>query len=1028
MRYQRHARGISATPPYSYLPHQMVMHLIYFVVLCINSAPPALGISQVHSPREIVTRRGLDFNKHFKHQFGTYVEAHEDPIITNTNRSCTYPGVYIGTTGNIQGTPKVFDIKSGKVKKPRSVTAFNVPDRVIDIVDRWGKRSKMEDKKKHLLEFLDRKKRAFDWDNDDLEDEVLPPEKAHPEIPAQIPGIDLASEQDDTDDVVEIFERTDEEDAFEAAQNAGQESDTDAATAGVSTAIDLVVIDDVDDDVVGSQERRSDIAEDVIQVETVPDETPIKTEDTDPTTHQPAPTQAPAASYAEVAARTAPTVHEEADDIGDVSDVTYNVPTPKAGKGSYVNRDGIRRSARQSQLPQPSYRSSGRYKTGTANINLHNRRFNMDAWMKQANIPKYNVDKVIDGTIHINLQDSPTLIMSEEEKMEHVLGIIMIQQFSLKAGLKEFGTKGEEAVTKELKQQHDMETYFPLDPTSLSKQDRADALSSLMFLTQKRDGRVKARGVADGSKQRRRPGYKKEDAASPTVSNEGVMITGAIEAHEGRDVVTFDIPGAYLHALSDKQTIMLLKGPLAELMVMVDPKIYRKYVTYDSKGVPLMYAKMNKALYGLLRSALLFYRKLVGDLEAYGFKLNPHDLCVANAMINGKQMTVTWHVDDLKVSHMDPWEVTKFGNYLAGIYGEELTAHRGKVHDYLGMDFDYSETGKFKVSMIKYLDNVLTEFPEVLTGSAATPAADHLFKVREDGTAKLLDESEAQIFHHTTAQLLFLSTRARRDIQLAVAFLTTRVKAPDLDDWGKLRRCLLYLKGTKYMKLTITVENLNSIKWWIDASDRTHMDMKGHSGYGMSFGKGAVLSYSQKQKINTKSSTESELVGMDAALSRVIWGLYFTEAQGYTIDQNIAFQDNQATMRLEVNGAMSQSRRTKHINARYFMVKDRIDEGELEVQYCPTKKMWTDVLNKPEQGAKFRLDRAELMNVPVDYDDDVERRRTHPKLLSRDDQADMVKAQTKGRGIHHRSVLGSDRIGRRIGHVMRSRDQSCLRQ
>jgi len=110
------------------------------------------------------------------------------------------------------------------------------------------------------------------------------------------------------------------------------------------------------------------------------------------------------------------------------------------------------------------------------------------------------------------------------------------------------------------------------------------------------------------------------------------------------------------------------------------------------------------------------------------------------------------------------------------------------------------------------------------------------------------------------------------------------------------------------------------------------------------------------------------------------------------------------------------------------MVKDRIDEGELEVQYCPTEKMWTDVLNKPEQGAKFRLDRAELMNVPVDYDDEVERRRTHPKLLSRDDQADMVKAQTKGRGIHHRSVLGSDRIGRRIGHVVRSRDQSCLRQ
>ena len=171
-----------------------------------------------------------------------------------------------------------------------------------------------------------------------------------------------------------------------------------------------------------------------------------------------------------------------------------------------------------------------------------------------------------------------------------------------------------------------------------------------------------------------------------------------------------------------------------------------------------------------------------------------------------------------------------------------------------------------------------------------------------------------------------------------------------------------------------------------------------------------------------------QLVGMDDALPMVLWGLYFIEAQGYTVEQNIGFQDNISTMRLEVNGTMSSSKRTKHIKARYFFVKDKIEDGDLEVQYCPTEQMWTDVLNKPEQGTPFRKDRAALMNVPVDYNDDAERRRTHPKLLSRDDQADMVKAQAKGRGIHHRSVLGSDRIGRRIGHVMRSRDQSCLRQ
>ena len=86
-------------------------------------------------------------------------------------------------------------------------------------------------------------------------------------------------------------------------------------------------------------------------------------------------------------------------------------------------------------------------------------------------------------------------------------------------------------------------------------------------------------------------------------------------------------------------------------------------------------------------------------------------------------------------------------------------------------------------------------------------------------------------------------------------------------------------------------------------------------------------------------------------------------------------------MRLETNGALSSSKRTKHIHARYFFIKDKIESGEVEVEYCPTEMMWADVLNKPKQGKGFRLDRSHLMNVPVDYDDEVERKATHPDLL-----------------------------------------------
>ena len=114
---------------------------------------------------------------------------------------------------------------------------------------------------------------------------------------------------------------------------------------------------------------------------------------------------------------------------------------------------------------------------------------------------------------------------------------------------------------------------------------------------------------------------------------------------------------------------------------MVDHYLCFHYITYDSKGWALLYVKMNNALYGLLKSALWFYEKFCSDINVYGFKISPYDQCVANADLNGHQMTVMWHVDDLKVSHKDPFEITFFAQYLSTKYGEQMTVKFGQVHD-----------------------------------------------------------------------------------------------------------------------------------------------------------------------------------------------------------------------------------------------------------------------------------------------------------------------------------------------------------
>jgi hypothetical protein len=155
------------------------------------------------------------------------------------------------------------------------------------------------------------------------------------------------------------------------------------------------------------------------------------------------------------------------------------------------------------------------------------------------------------------------------------------------------------------------------------------------------------------------------------------------------------------------------------------------------------------------------------------------------------------------------------------------------------------------VSMVKYLENVIKEFLELIVGRVVMPAGDRLFDIQDAKEARQLEEERAIAFHHTTAQSLFMATQARQDIQMAVTFLTTGVKAPEKDNQGKLMRVLRHLNRMKGLKLTISMNNLSILKWYVDGSHNVHWDCKGHAGAMFALGEGAVSSYSRKLKLNT---------------------------------------------------------------------------------------------------------------------------------------------------------------------------------
>ncbi len=182
---------------------------------------------------------------------------------------------------------------------------------------------------------------------------------------------------------------------------------------------------------------------------------------------------------------------------------------------------------------------------------------------------------------------------------------------------------------------------------------------------------------------------------------------------------------------------------------------------------------------------------------------------------------------------------------------------------------------------------------------------------------------------------------------------------------------LKYLTGTKHLKLTLTVKNLGLLKWYVGGSHNVHWDCKGHGRAIFTMGKGSALCYSRMIKLNTRRSTETELLAADMYMPEMLWSLNFIQVQGYESECVGLYQDNISSQMLIKNGRMSSKRKTKHIKA-FFFIKDRVDKGAIKVLDCLTEEMWADVMMKPLQGMAFRTMRAELMNCPVNYDKDKE--------------------------------------------------------
>jgi hypothetical protein len=551
----------------------------------------------------------------------------------------------------------------------------------------------------------------------------------------------------------------------------------------------------------------------------------------------------------------------------------------------------------------------------------------------------------------------------------------IMTQLSLKAGLKAWGKEAQKAVHSEMKQLHFRDTFNPMHWSELTHAERQSILESHMFLKEKRTGTIKGRTVAGGNKQR--DFISKEEASSPTVATEAVLLSCIIDADEGRDVAVIDIPNAFIQTRIENEedmAIIKIRGILVDMLLDIAPDVYKPYVTTDMKGTKQLIVQCLNAIYGTMMASLLYYRKFCKSLTGIGFEFNPYDPCVANKEVQGSQMTICFHVDDCKLSHilskandrMIKWLKQEYESIFEDGSGK-MSVSRGKVHTYLGMTLDYTLPGRVMITMFDYIKEIITAYDLADPkggGTKSSAAPENLFKIDEDCTK--LDPIKSKEFHNLVAKTLYATKRARPDTCTSVAYLTTRVREPDKDDWAKLSHMIKYLRGTQNLPLILSAAGTGILKWWVDGSFAVHPTMRGHTGGGLSMGRGFPIVTSTKQKLNTRSSTESELVSVDDCMPAICWTRYFLEAQGYQVSENIVYQDNKSAILLEKNGKASSSKRTKHINIRYFFVTDRIKNQEMTVEWCPTGDMIADFMTKPTQGALFRKFRDQIMGeVPA---------------------------------------------------------------
>ena len=605
-------------------------------------------------------------------------------------------------------------------------------------------------------------------------------------------------------------------------------------------------------------------------------------------------------------------------------------------------------------------------------------------------------ESIVDVPIDLLRRDSSTISMDEataayidDDSWSDKMSYTMTQQRECSFLIEEMGAdntqfsfavKKELAYAKAMKSLNSVEVedsmkkeftglvrkWHPVKFSDIPKVERKNILPGQGLVREKSTG-MKGRFVGGGHRQDISQYDIYREVSSPTASLSSFFAVAAHAAAKGLAVGSFDVKQAYLKApmpRDGRKIRVRLNKIYVDIIKSINEELNDEYTSFQSDNGSVI-VELDYALYGTLEAGRIWYNYFKNILVSkMGYKVSAHDDCVFNMFdSNGIIIsTIVIHVDDGFVTGSSEKTLDDFFDKLTAELGE-LTIRRGRVHEYLGMLLNFSQPNVVHITIEKMIKQLISDWN--VSKMRNSPARSDLFAIDESSEA--LSEDSSKQLHRAIAQLLYLATHVRPDVLCATIFLTSRVQKLTQQDLSKFMDILFYLNYTIALGIMLGGNSNNHIGLYAyaDASFGVHYDGKSHGGTFISYGRGPILTRSNKLKEVSKSSSESELMQLSDTTSLAARERDFAiEQQHIDIkEQGILLEDNKSAIHMANNGK-SISNRTRHIKVRYFFVKQYLDNGEFRLEHCPTKDMIADILTKPLQGELF----LELRDLLLGYE------------------------------------------------------------